>query len=160
MMKRFIYFFLLDVLLMGTGCGSVRKKFIREKKRRKESVVYVDFKEYSNVPPKESYSEYYLFAQGWLDEVLQALLITGNRKKQKQALREALTNIEQMSFFLDEEGKESLSSLHRELVDIQKKIAVSSMDKVKRDRVASKLEYIKRDFKRKFSTRNASQWMN
>lgn len=159
-MHKSVYFVLSVLIFIETGCVGVRRKFARKKERKKEPVVYVDFKKYSHLSSLESYKDYYLFAQGWLDEILQALSATGNRKKQKQAFSEALFNMEQMFFFLNDEGKEYLSRIYNKLRDIQEQSGTGFLNEMKKNEIIRELEYIKRDFKRKFSMSNVSQWMN
>lgn len=142
-----------------SGCTGLRTKFVRKKKAETEPVVYVDFKEYPDVPPSECYKDYYVFTQGWLSEAVHALRTSGNRKKLKQAFSESLLNMEQMAFFLDEDGREALSLMYGQLQTLQDEVAASSHHKFNKDSFIRRLESISRDFQRKFSMSNAAQWM-
>lgn len=159
-MKRVaVLIVIFAVLLSSSGCTGMRTKFVRKKRVEKKPVVYVDYKQYSDVPPKESYQEYYVFTQGWLSEALQALSYNGNRKKIRQAFSEALINIEQMFFFLDEEGQEELASLHGQLQELQEEYISFSANEMKKSSLSGRLESFSREFQRKFSMSNAAQWM-
>lgn len=159
-MKKLIVIFLVINIFTFSGCYTLRKKFVRKKKHKKEPVVYVDFKEYPQVPSKEMYQNYYIFAQGWLDELIKSLGYSGNKKKQKQAISEALTNIEQLLGFLNQEGKNKLLPLYRELEEIKDRLYSYPLNEIEKDNLVKRLEYLQREFKREFSWENVSGWVN
>ncbi len=149
----------IAVFFCTSGCAGLRSKFVRKKRAEKKPVVYVDYKQYSDVPPRESYQEYYVFTQGWLSEALQSLRYSGNRKKIRQAFSEALINIEQMLFFLDQDGQDQLASLHARLQELQEEYIAFSANEMKKSSIINRLESFSREFQRKFSMNNAAQWM-
>jgi hypothetical protein len=155
--KILLIFLLLDLVLLS-GCYALKKKFIR-KKESKEPVVYVDFKEYQGPHTQEAYQDYYIFAQGWLDELVKAIAYTENRKKQKQAIKEALFNMEQLFYFFNQQGQERLSPLYEQLMSIKTKIYSAQLHEVERYYALKKIESLKRQFQREFKWENASQWM-
>ena len=95
-MKKTLYLLILFFVLAACGCSTMRKKFVRAKHKKVDTAVYVDYKDYDQVPSLENYKDYYLFAQAWLSEASQSLSSSGNRKKQAQAFSEARVNVEQM----------------------------------------------------------------
>lgn len=159
-MKNVLCLTMAVLVMTSAGCAGVRKKFVRARQTEKEPVVYVDYKEYSQVPSRENYKNYYVFAQGWLSEALQSLATNGNRKKQRQAFSEALVNMEQMLYFLDEEGKAELSVLYRRVQAVQEDTAVIAGNEMKKTLAVNELEFLIREFKRKFTMSNAAQWMD
>ncbi len=159
-MKKILFVFLLVNIVFLTGCHPLRNKFIRKEKPKKISSVYVDFKDYSETLSKEDYLDYYLFVQGWLDELIQALDPSGNRKKQKQAISEAIVNFEQMIYFFNEEGREEVSSLYEEFLKVKKEVNSSYLNEQKKDSLRTKVDFIKREFQRKLRWSNASLWMD
>ncbi len=150
---------LLAILVDLSGCYTLRKKFIR-KKKKEEPIVYVNFKEYPQVPTKEVYLDYYLFVQGWLEELYDALTITYNRKKQKQAIEEAIANTQQMIFFFNEEGKKQASSFYSELLEIKKLINTPTLNPIQKQRLAERVEKLMRLFPRIFCWSKASMWLS
>jgi hypothetical protein len=158
-MRKVIIVFLISNLLVFGGCLTLRKKFIRKKKPKLEPTVYVDFKQYPEYPSQEVYQLYYVFAQGWLDELIKALNYTGNRKKQKQAITEVINNVEQMLGFFDEEGKKETEHLYQELIEVKDKLYSIQLNKIIQNQLLKKVERIKREFPEKFSWKNVSPWI-
>ena len=159
-MEKIIVFFLMINILFINGCYTVRKKFVRESKYQKDTTVYVDFKDYPEALSRDAYLDYYLFIQGWLDELIQALARGGNRKKQKQAINEVIINFEQVRYFFNEEGKEKTSPLYGEFLEVREKIHDPYLDDTERGNLIRKVESTKREFERVLRWSNASLWMD
>ncbi|MCD6583776.1 MAG: hypothetical protein J7K71_03730 [Candidatus Omnitrophica bacterium] len=159
-MKSRVVTLLIVSLLFGQGCYTLRKKFIRKKKQQEEPTVYINFKEYPQKPTKEVYQDYYLFVEGWLDELIQSLEEGGNRKKQKQAIKEAIVNFKQILYFLNEEGRKQVGYLYQELLKIEKQLTSPYFNETKASQIARKVEYIKREFSRKLRWSQVSLWMD
>jgi len=149
---------LLSIAILFFGCYSLRKKFVR-KKRVSPPSVYVDFKEYKSPPSSQLYQDYYLFACGWLEELIKGLRFSQNTKKQRQAIEEAIFNMEQMMVFLNEEGRNKLSLLYKELLEIKKEIYSSFLNDPRRESLIKKTEKILRRLSSQFSLSKASVWM-
>ncbi|OQX81203.1 MAG: hypothetical protein B6D56_02890 [Candidatus Omnitrophica bacterium 4484_70.1] len=150
---------LLSIVILFFGCYSLRKKFVRKKKRVSSPSVYVDFKEYKSPPSSQLYQDYYLFACGWLEELIKGLKFTQNTKKQRQAIEEAIFNMEQMMAFLNEEGRKKLSSLYKELLEIKKEIYSAFLNDPRRESLIKKTEKVLRKLSSQFSLSKASVWM-
>lgn len=131
---------------------------MRKKKVIKKTPVYVDFKTYSEPESQKLYQDYYLFACGWLEELIKSLTFTGNEKKQKQAIEEALMNIEQMMVFLNKEEKERLSLIYEELLKIKEKIYSSFLSNVEKELLVKKIEKVLRQLHSQFSWSKVSIW--
>ena len=84
------------MIFVNSGCHSIRKKFIRKKKSKEEVPVYIDFKDYPEIPSREAYIDYYLFVEGWLEELVGALKKGFSYKRQKRSIDEAIMNFEQI----------------------------------------------------------------
>ena len=158
-MKKIVLIFLILDMALLSGCYTLRKKFIR-KKESKQPTVYVDFKQYQAPHAQEAYQDYYLFVQGWLDELIKALAYTENRKKQKQAITEALFNMEQLFYFFTQQGQEHLSPIYEELTAIKTKIYSTQLHEADKQYTLKKIEFLKREFQREFKWENVSQWIN
>jgi predicted RND superfamily exporter protein len=160
-MKKFIFYPLIISLIFVCGCYSLRKKFIRKKKIKKEIPVYVDFKEYSKKPSREVYVEYYLFVRGWLDEAIEGLRRGGNFKRAKKSFDEAVMNLEQIISFYNREGKEKIFPLYEELLEIKEEIYKSpNMSQNQKNLIILKLERIKRTLEKNFNYSQAKKWMD
>ena len=159
-MRKIIYFLFIFFILSACGCSTMRKKFVRAKHKEVDPAVYVDYKDYDQIPSPEHYKDYYLFAQAWLSEAAQSLDSSCNRKKQAQSFSEALVNIEQMFYFLDEEGRLELSAITGRLKKLEKDIPLFSRNEMRKNMAVREIENLMRDFKRKFSMKNAAQWMD
>jgi len=152
------FFIIVLLVFMICGCYSLRKKFVRKKKVTGEMPVYVDFKTYQEPKSQRIYEDYYLFARGWLEELIKSLTFTGNKKKQKQAIDEALMNIEQMMVFLNQEGKEELSLIYEELLKIKEKIYSSFLNDIEKELIVKKIEKILHKLHSQFSWSEIAKW--
>lgn len=160
-MKKLFFAFLILLMGLNSGCHSLRKKFVRKKKSKKEVPVYVDFKEYPTKPSREAYIDYYLFVRGWLDELLAAAKKGISHKRQRRAISEAIMNIEQIISFFNTEGKEKIYPLYEELLSIGIQVnKAPNMSEVRRNSLVRKIEQVKRRFEKGFNYSDAEQWMN
>lgn len=160
MNRRILVIFLLILLALNTGCHSLRKKFIRRKKKE-EVPVYVTPKDYPEKPTRDIYIDYYLYTKGWLEELAKALRKGISYKRQKHAIEEAIMNLEQIISFFNQEGKKEISSLHRELKEIKEEInRVPNLSRIKRDFLIRKIQNIKRDFDSNYTYTDVKEWIN
>lgn len=164
-MKKTIVFLLIGMVLATSGCASLRKKFIRKKKSQKEEPVYINFKEYPKKPSREAYIDYYLFVKGWLEDLSESLRVdrinnTYNYKRAKRAIDGAVMNLEQIIAFLNDEGKEKIYPLYRDLTNVK-----DTMDKnhnlsvLERQRIMGRVERFNRKFQSEFKYSQAQKWM-
>lgn len=160
MIRKITSAVLISALFLSSGCLTLRKKFVRKKKSETEPVAYVDFKEYPDAPSKEIYHNYYIFAQGWLGDLYQALTDTGNRKKQKQAIDETLMNVEQMISYFNEDGKTKTAGIYEELLEVKKQISAPVLNELEVDYLARKVEQLKRRIIRELDWRVVSEWVH
>lgn len=159
-MKKILIFILLVVMIFGSGCHSLRKKFVRKKKDTKETPVYINFKQYPQLPSRQAYVDYYLFVKGWLEDLVNALQDADSRKKEKRAVNEAIMNLEQIIYFYNQDGKENIYPLYEELLSVKGDIYKGiSMNEIKRDMLAVKVDRIRRNFESGFNYNDAKQWI-
>ena len=152
---------LIGLLSLNSGCYSIRKKFIRKKKDKGTKAVYVNFKEYPLKPSHDAYVNYYLFVRGWLDELTGALNKGISHKRSKRAINEAIMNIEQIMFFYNLEGKETIYPFYEKLLAIRKEVQRNpNMGQVKKNRLIRKIESFKRSFERNFNYTDAQKWIS
>ncbi|MCF7886966.1 MAG: hypothetical protein K9L71_00945 [Candidatus Omnitrophica bacterium] len=160
MKKRILYIFLLIVLVLNSGCHSLRKKFIR-KKDKKEVPVYITAKEYPDTPTRDIYIDYYLYTKGWLEELTKALRKGISYKRQRHAISEAIMNLEQIISFFNQEGKENIESIYQELQQIQAEIKrAPNLSRIKRDSLIRKISRVKRYFDSNYTYTDVEEWLN
>jgi NTP pyrophosphatase (non-canonical NTP hydrolase) len=160
MKKNILFIFLLAVLVLNSGCHSLRKKFIR-KKNKKDVPVYVTPKEYPQKPTRDIYVDYYLYTKGWLGELIKALRKGISHKRQKHAIGEAIMNLEQIISFFNQEGRDAIGPLHDQLKKIQKEIKqIPNLSRYKRDSLVRKTQNIKREFDSNYTYTDIKEWLN
>lgn len=160
-MKKTLVFSLVIMISLTSGCHSIRKKFVRKKKYKKEVPVYIDFKNYPVKPSRNAYINYYLFVRGWLDELIGALKKGVSHKRQKRAINEATMNLEQIISFYNLEGKDKIYPLYEELLELQKEVERSpNMSEIKRNLLIRRIERFKRRFERDFNYSDAEKLMS
>jgi hypothetical protein len=134
---------------------------VRKRKHKKELPVYVNFKDYTSKLSRDTYIDYYLFVRGWLEELIDALGKGKSFKRAKRAIDEATMNFEQVISFFNQQGKEKIYPLYKELGEIRKEIEkVPNMSKVKRNYFIRKIEILKREFETNFNYVDAEKWMD
>ena len=159
-MRKLLIFLLVVILSLVSGCHSLRKKFIREKRHKKEALVYVNFKDYPAKPSRGAYINYYLFVRGWLDDLTEALRKGISNKRQRRAINEVIVNLEQIITFYDTEGKDTIYPLYEELQGFREALKKSpNMSELKRYFFIRKIERFKRRFEKDFNYIDAEKWM-
>lgn len=160
-MRKFLIFLLVAMLSLASGCHSLRKKFIRKKRHKKEALVYVNFKDYPAKPSRGAYINYYLFVRGWLDDLTEALRKGISYKRQRRAINEAIMNLEQIITFYNTEGKNTIYPLYEKLQGFREAMKKSpNMSEIKRNSLIRKIEQLKRRFKKDFNYTDAEKWMD
>ncbi len=164
-MRKTVIFILIGVILATSGCTTLRKKFVRKKKYKQEEPVYINFKEYPNKPSREAYVDYYLFVKGWLDDLVESLKVdrvnnSYNYKRAKRAIDGAVMNLEQIIAFFNDEGKEKIYPLYRDLTDIKNKMDKNhNLSVLERQRIMDKIDHFRREFQSEFKYSQAQKWM-
>lgn len=149
------------VFFTSTGCQTFRKKFVRERGAKKETPVYVDFKDYPAKITREAYIDYYLFVRSWMDDLIDAVRESGNYKRVKRAIEEALMNMEQIIYFYNDEGKAKIEPVYEGLLGIKEKIEANpSMGEVKLNALLPRIEHYKRIFESDFAYSDAKKWLD
>ncbi|MDD5583524.1 MAG: hypothetical protein PHV55_00510 [Candidatus Omnitrophica bacterium] len=161
MTKKITILILLLTVFSTSGCHALRKKFTRKPKHQEETPVYVDFKSYPTKPSKEAYNDYYVFVEGWLQELEETLKAGQSFKRAKRGINETIMNLEQMISFFSQNGKEKVYPIYQDLLVIRKEIETNPHPSdIKRNSLVSKLQHFKRKFEAEFKYSNAQQWMS
>jgi len=159
-MRKALVFLLIAMLSLTSGCHSLRKKFTRKKRYKKEVPVYVDFKDYPDKPSRKAYINYYLFVRGWLEDLTEALKKGISNKRQRRAIDQAVMNLEQIITFYNPEGKERIYPLYEELQGLREAIVKDpNMSETKRNILVRKIERLKRKLEKDFNYADAEKWM-
>jgi hypothetical protein len=161
MMRKFIVYALIVLTVFVSGCHSLRKKFIRPKKNIKEPPVYIDFKDYPEVIPKEAYIDYYLFVRGWLDELIGAFEKNDSYKRKFRAINEAVNNVEQIIYHFNRQGKDAIYPIYEQLKTIKYEIERQpNMSRISTNTLTRRTEAVKRRFEKEFNYTDAEKWLN
>jgi len=150
------------ILTVGlSGCYGVRKKFIRKKKASEEPPVYVNLKEYSNVPVEQVYRDYHVFLRGWLDDLVLSLQDNGSWKRSKKAIDEALRNFSQMRFFFNDEGTQATNEMFDTLLAVKEYVYIPSHDTSDNDhaRWIDKIKRLQRKVEKMLPYDNVKPWL-
>lgn len=112
--KRIVFVLIVVFLLPSlVGCEAFVRKFTRKPKKdkiKKEEMILVP-EEYKgpNMSQEELYRKYFLFWKSWDNELHESLSGSGaNHKKQISCAKEAIKNLVQMKFYLNEEKQKKL----------------------------------------------------
>lgn len=105
------------------GCEAFVRKFTRKTKKEnmaKEEMVLAP-EEYKgpNMTPEELYRQYFLFWKSWQDELINALNVSGNRKKQIDCANEAIKNLVNFKYVLKPEAVQIVDRHVKRLVDLK-----------------------------------------
>jgi len=116
-------FWLLVTLLMG--CEAFVRKFTRKPKKPevlKEPVLIPEVYPELTYSTYDMYKDSYLFFRSWMDELINYLEPSENRKKQIDCINEAKENLLKMHSVLKEEKQKELESYIRKLDEIKDQI--------------------------------------
>ncbi|MDD3296223.1 MAG: hypothetical protein PHU64_02565 [Candidatus Omnitrophica bacterium] len=164
-MRKVIILIIAGVVFFTSGCQNIRKKFIRKKKAKADAPVYVDFKDYPERPSRDAYIDYSLFVRGWLDEFSQALgdsaiSGSGNYKRARRAINEAVMNLEQIISFYTPQGKDKIYPLYEQALSIKKEVNNNpNMSNLIKNSFRRKAEGIRRRFEKEFNYTDAEKWL-
>lgn len=134
------------------GCDAFVRKFTRPKKQKSispEEMVLVP-QEYKDMDKEEVYRRYFVFWESWMDELINALELYPNYKKQVDCMERALKNLAYLKTLLNEEAQKRLDVYIGRTIDLQKKIVGDSYGDFKKDN-AVEAERLKLDISRDFS---------
>jgi len=112
----------LGILAAGLcGCESFVKKFRRAKPRdgRVKQVVAVQDYEASPMSSFDRYQQHFILWKAWQDELVDSLYEGGSRKRQLDALKQAMRSLEGMAGLLDEERSAAIAVRRNALKELE-----------------------------------------
>lgn len=152
------YCLLLTTVL---GCESFRKKFVRQKKRKKEVRVVTQIRDYEALyPPKVVYSQYYLFWHSAHDQIIRALYVEdGNWKKAAGSAVSATEYLEQMQALLPLHMQNELDPFIAEYQNITKRLEVRKLNRAQRLKINSILKKQKKQIEQRFAIKHIQKYL-
>jgi len=116
-------YWLLVTLL--TGCEAFVRKFTRKPKKPEiveEPILVPEEYPEPNYSTHEIYKDSYLFFRNWVDELINYLEPSENRKKQLDCIKEIKENLSKMHSVLKEPKQRELAIYIKDFEDIENKI--------------------------------------
>ncbi len=110
----------LSVLVLSLGgCASLRKKFVRQKKKaaqEEEFIPVLDPVDYAPavVSAEERYAYHYSLWKVWYRDLIENIEYKTSDKKQKYLLGEVIVQLEEMSKWMVDEKRQELNASIRE----------------------------------------------
>lgn len=153
-MKKQIIFILILVMTAGalSGCATVRRKFVRKKQANDEPELYLDLREYAQAPAEEIYHQYYVFAHGWIEELVQLLDTGSNKKRMRYSIEQAISNFARLKEYIPSEKISDYRYLSDDLASLRKKVFNNTIVESRRDTLLRDARNIERDLEKKFSS--------
>jgi len=126
MPRRSVVCVLVAAVFLTTGCDAFVRKFTRKSKRdKKEDVQMVLVPEEYKGPDltkEELYRSDLLFWKSWHTELIEALMVNANKKKQAGCSDEAIKRLEKMRARLNETAQKRLNTFLTQLRDLREEI--------------------------------------
>ena len=157
-----ILLFTIHYLLFTlSGCESFRKKFVRQKKRKKEVRVVTQIKDYDALyPPEVVYKQYYLFWRSTHDQIIRALYVEdGNWKKAAGSAVSATEYLEQMQALLPSQIQNELDPFIDEYKDITKRLRARNLNRAQRLKINSILKKQKKQIEQRFAIKHVQKYL-
>jgi hypothetical protein len=120
------YLIAFCLLLSTLGCDSFIRKFTRKPKQeieREKEIVLIPEEYKSNMTKEEYYRQYFLYWKSWQEELIEALAIAGNHKKQVDCAIQAITNLVNMRKMLNEEKQKKLDTYINRMNELKDAVA-------------------------------------
>ncbi|MFH0763007.1 MAG: hypothetical protein V1925_03875 [Candidatus Omnitrophota bacterium] len=134
------------------GCDAFVRKFTRPPK--KKSVAQQDLvlvpEEYKDMDKEEVYRRYYVFWESWMDELINALELYTNHKKQLDCIERASKNLVYLKTLLNEDAQKRLDVYIERTMELQARIKGDPYGDFKRDN-RTEAERLQLELSRDFS---------
>ena len=150
MVRKIINIILIASLITGmTGCEALQRKFTRKKKAKAvRPMFYRKGEGETTRPPSELYITHYIYWKAWMDDLINNA--GTNKKRDKRACDEAVSDLLDMKKYLEGEKKEELDKYINETRKLTDKIAAGSLTKMRLGRIKQQLDGVKRRIMQKF----------
>lgn len=151
-----IFVLILSITLLG--CGGLRRKFVRERKKEKpHPVVY--FKDYSkDISYHDLYKKHFLFWKYWGMELIHALE-EDNYKKQLTSIQQCISNLRAMESYLVPEKRAFITPYREALEKIEPKIKKGIFSNLERMRIKREIEKLLRISEKELTYGKVSEYI-
>ena len=149
----FIVIFGLFTAASGlTGCDAFVRKFTRPPKKKgiPQQEMVLAPQEYKNVDKEVVYRQYFTFWESWMDELINALELYPNYKKQLDCTQRALKNLVYLKTLLNQEAQKKLDVYIGRMIDLKEAVAADPYNNFNDDNRAM-AERLQMDISRDFS---------
>jgi len=140
------------IVLIGlevTGCGPLKRKFTRKKKKGTPPPVYYELEKYSREPNMVLYKRHYIYWKTWQEELINK--IGDKHKKDIRYADGIISNLQDMRRLLAKEKGHELTVFIDEMKKIKEKLNDRSLRGANKIRIKNTLEKRYRKIKREFS---------
>jgi hypothetical protein len=138
---------LLCVTLSVCGCGSLVKKFVREKKQEKPAQAMVLSPEVypdSRANKEDNYRHYLALWSGWQDELIDGLSEqSASQRRTLESLQEAINNLEEMQKLFAPD-KQAVVSRHVASLNVLKAAIAKDIYWINKQALLEQAESLKR----------------
>lgn len=150
-MKREIVFLIVVSLFFSSGCRAITSKFVRKKDVKKEPTVYAMPREYPLSDNKELYIDYYVYARGWMKELVSGLQ-SQTDKKIVASCQSVVENLTGLRAFFEEQPdyQERMDYYIVEFQDILDTFQEHKASVFDLERFVYRVEKLRKDFEKDF----------
>jgi hypothetical protein len=149
MKKILIWFLFLGIVLSLNGCATLRRKFVRKKKKKEGQKVILALEDYDKlIDYHELYKKHYLLWQYWHDELIGSL--EKNYKKQRVCADQVLEHLNALKKYITPDKAEILIGYIQRVEKIRNRLYGRSLNEIERARISRELEKLKRLIDKEF----------
>ena len=154
-MKKLFVYGLASLLLLSCGCASLRRKFIRKRKKPKQQEeMVIAPQDYSKqqLSVDIAYMNYYNYWKSWHTELLQFLHMGANAKKIRSCFEQIILNLERMKGLLNEKKASQLDTHITKVLLLQADFEHKVVMRASFERLRHKADMLLSDINRNFAS--------
>jgi len=149
MRRKFLWFLFAVAVLSLSGCATLKRKFVRKKKKEEKQKVVLALEDYDKlIDYHELYKKHYLLWGYWHDELISAL--EKSYKKQRVCIDQVLEHLDSLKKYITPEKASLLEEYISRLEKIRKRLYGRSLNDIEKDRISRELEKLKRLIDKEF----------
>ena len=126
MTRKLIILFIGSIFLINlVGCEAFARKFTRKSKKDNDRVEMVLAPEEWKGPKatkEERYRQYFIYWKAWQDELISAFLTNASQKKKIDCAQQAMKNLVNMRFLLNESKQKQMDVYIRQIEELKNDI--------------------------------------
>ena len=149
MIRKFLLFLFVVIVLSLSGCATLKRKFVRKEKKKEEQKVILALEDYDKfIDYHELYKKHYLLWQYWHDELISSL--ERNYKKQRVCADQILEHLTALQKYITPDKEEVLEGYIQRLEKIRARLYGRSLNDIEKARISRELEKLKRLIDKEF----------